>query len=97
MISAVTQVWSLVEYFVHFAFHTQDKDSVVTCLEEMRHSFQTGDYVTFSEVEVCILCVCVCSACISAVWLSVHEVCMLACTTLRVHVFITGDDRTEWL
>ncbi|XP_065900619.1 ubiquitin-like modifier-activating enzyme 1 [Dysidea avara] len=30
---------------------TQDKDSVVTCLEEMRHRFQTGDYVTFSEVE----------------------------------------------
>ena len=40
---------------------------------------------------------CVCSACISAAWLSVHEVCMLACTTLRVHMFITRDDRTEWL
>ena len=32
---------------------------MVTCLEEMRHRFQTGDYVTFSEVEVCILSVCV--------------------------------------
>ena len=31
---------------------TQDKESVVTCLEETRHSFQTGDHVTFTEVEV---------------------------------------------
>ena len=28
------------------------------CLEETKHSFQTGDYVTFTEVEVC-LSVCV--------------------------------------
>ena len=38
---------------------SQDKESVVTCLEETRHSFQTDDYVTFTEVEVsfvrCIL------------------------------------------
>lgn len=30
---------------------TQDKECVVTCLEETRHSFQTGDFVTFTEVE----------------------------------------------
>jgi len=24
---------------------------VVTCLDETRHSFQDGDYVTFSEVQ----------------------------------------------
>ena len=30
----------------------QDEDSVVTCSDETRHNFQTGDYVTFSEVQV---------------------------------------------
>lgn len=29
----------------------RSKDGLVTCLEETRHSFQDGDYVTFSEVK----------------------------------------------
>uniref|UniRef100_A0A1W7R9A6 E1 ubiquitin-activating enzyme n=1 Tax=Hadrurus spadix TaxID=141984 RepID=A0A1W7R9A6_9SCOR len=29
---------------------SRDKDGVVTCLEETRHGFEDGDYVTFSEV-----------------------------------------------
>ena len=30
---------------------TNDKDGVVMCLDEKRHGFQDGDYVTFSEVQ----------------------------------------------
>lgn len=30
---------------------SKEKDSVVTCLEETRHGFEDGDYVTFSEVQ----------------------------------------------
>lgn len=30
---------------------TNDMDGVVTCLDENRHGFEDGDYVTFSEVE----------------------------------------------
>ncbi|KAG8177352.1 hypothetical protein JTE90_028350 [Oedothorax gibbosus] len=30
---------------------SKDKNSVVTCLEETRHGFEDGDYVTFSEVQ----------------------------------------------
>jgi len=29
----------------------QEVESVVTCLDETRHSFQDGDYVTFTEVQ----------------------------------------------
>lgn len=29
---------------------TQDQQGIVTCLEETRHGFEDGDYVTFSEV-----------------------------------------------
>jgi ubiquitin-activating enzyme E1 len=29
----------------------QDEDGVVTALDETRHGFEDGDYVTFSEVE----------------------------------------------
>jgi len=29
----------------------QEAESVVTCLDETRHSFQDGDYVTFSEIQ----------------------------------------------
>ena len=29
---------------------TKDKDGVVTCLDEVRHGFEDGDYVTFTEV-----------------------------------------------
>lgn len=29
---------------------TKDKESVVTCLDENRHGFEDGDYVTFTEV-----------------------------------------------
>ena len=36
----------------------QGEESVVTCSDETRHNFQSGDYVTFSEVQVG-LCVCV--------------------------------------
>ena len=28
----------------------QDKDGVVTCLEDTRHNLESGDYVTFSEI-----------------------------------------------
>ena len=31
----------------------QEERSVVTCSDETRHNFQSGDYVTFSEIEVC--------------------------------------------
>ena len=27
-------------------------DGVVTCLDEQRHGYESGDYVTFSEVQV---------------------------------------------
>ncbi|XP_047125803.1 ubiquitin-like modifier-activating enzyme 1 isoform X1 [Hydra vulgaris] len=30
---------------------TKDSEGVVTCLEETRHGFEDGDYVTFTEVE----------------------------------------------
>ncbi len=30
---------------------TKDKEGVVTCLDETRHGFETGDKVTFSEVQ----------------------------------------------
>ena len=47
----------------------QGEESVVTCSDETRHNFQSGDYVTFSEVQVflCVslsvalfVCVCLC-------------------------------------
>ena len=36
----------------HVHLSPQSEESVVTCSDETRHNFQTGDYVTFSEVEV---------------------------------------------
>ncbi|XP_068703332.1 ubiquitin-like modifier-activating enzyme 1 [Montipora foliosa] len=30
---------------------TKDKDGIVTCLDEQRHSYESGDYVSFSEVQ----------------------------------------------
>ena len=34
----------------------QDEENVVTCLDEQRHGFESGDYVTFKEVQVsCML------------------------------------------
>lgn len=30
---------------------TKDKEGVVTCLDEQRHGYESGDYVTFSEVQ----------------------------------------------
>lgn len=30
---------------------TKDENGIVTCLEETRHGFEDGDYVTFSEVQ----------------------------------------------
>lgn len=36
----VTHSWSL-----------QDSAGVVTCLDEARHGFESGDYVTFTEVQ----------------------------------------------
>lgn len=35
---------------VMIASVTRERDSVVTCLDEVRHGFEDGDYVTFSEV-----------------------------------------------
>lgn len=29
----------------------QDKESVVTCLDETRHGYEDGDYVTFAEIK----------------------------------------------
>lgn len=29
----------------------QDKESVVTCLDETRHGYEDGDYVSFTEVQ----------------------------------------------
>lgn len=34
---------------------SKDKESVVTCLDESRHGFEDGDYVTFAEVSLSIL------------------------------------------
>ncbi len=44
---------------------TKETKSVVTCSDETRHNFESGDYVTFTEVgvSVCVVfvwCVCVC-------------------------------------
>lgn len=43
---------------------TKEADAVVTCLDETRHGFEDGDYVTFAEVSVflffCVVGVCVC-------------------------------------
>lgn len=36
---------------VMLASISKDKDTVVTCLDETRHGFEDGDYVTFSEVQ----------------------------------------------
>ena len=30
----------------------KDTDGIVTCLDEQRHSYESGDYVSFSEVQV---------------------------------------------
>lgn len=30
---------------------SQEEEGVVTCLDESRHDFQDGDYVTFSEIQ----------------------------------------------
>lgn len=32
----------------------QDEQGVVTCLDEQRHGYESGDFVTFSEVQVII-------------------------------------------
>jgi len=29
----------------------QDKNGIVTCIDEARHGYENGDYVTFSEVQ----------------------------------------------
>lgn len=34
----------------HFSFN-QDNPGVVTCLDEARHGFENGDFVSFSEVQ----------------------------------------------
>lgn len=34
----------------HFFFN-QDSPGVVTCLDEARHGFENGDFVSFSEVQ----------------------------------------------
>lgn len=39
---------------------TKETDGVVTCLDDTRHGFEDGDYVTFKEVSCILLCVCVC-------------------------------------
>lgn len=36
---------------VMVAFIANDKEAVVSCLDETRHGFEDGDYVTFSEVQ----------------------------------------------
>lgn len=36
---------------VHFSFNNQDNPGVVTCLDEARHGFENGDFVSFSEVQ----------------------------------------------
>lgn len=36
---------------VPFFFYGLQENSVVTCLDESRHGFEDGDYVTFSEVQ----------------------------------------------
>lgn len=36
---------------VMIASITKDQQGVVTCLEETRHGFESGDFVTFSEVQ----------------------------------------------
>ena len=35
---------------------TKETKSVVTCSDETRHNFESGDYVTFAEVQVSQLC-----------------------------------------
>lgn len=34
---------------------SKDADGIITCLDETRHGFEDGDYVTFSEVELLFL------------------------------------------
>jgi len=36
---------------VMVAFISNDKEAVVSCLDETRHGFEDGDYITFSEVQ----------------------------------------------
>ena len=33
----------------------QDKEGIVTCLDEQRHGYESGDYVTFSEIMVRVI------------------------------------------
>jgi Ubiquitin-activating enzyme E1 FCCH domain len=35
---------------------TKDTEGVVTCLDEVRHGFEDGDYVTFIEVSNNLIC-----------------------------------------
>ena len=39
------------EYKQCTLFIYQDKNGIVTCIDEARHGYETGDYVTFSEVQ----------------------------------------------
>ncbi len=36
---------------VALSWFFQDNPGVVTCLDEARHGFESGDYVTFTEVQ----------------------------------------------
>ena len=58
---------------------------MVTCSDETRHNMQEGDYVTFSEVQVCVyvcLSVCVCVSVCMCVYVSVCVCVCVACKLL---------------
>lgn len=44
-------VFCSVPFFVPKLSHLQDKEGVVTCLDETRHGLEDGDFVTFTEVQ----------------------------------------------
>lgn len=48
--SQLLEVLSLTLKVAHSWF-LQDSAGVVTCLDEARHGFESGDYVTFTEVQ----------------------------------------------
>lgn len=37
--------------FLIYVYAFQDNPGVVTCLDEARHGFESGDFVTFTEIQ----------------------------------------------
>lgn len=75
----------------------QGEESIVTCLDEQRHGFETGDYVTFKEVLVGIIEITVMNDKIDG---SKTDILITKTRTTFINRylnFLTGHDRVEQL